>query len=122
MSEEGITGGDEISSFLGGARARILAAAAAQLGIEAELILSEAVALVPIEEGTLQNSGQTAQDGLEAAIGFGAGPAAPYAVRQHEDLTYTHDSGRQAKYLEVPFVAAAGRTSEAIARAIQEAS
>jgi hypothetical protein len=26
-----------------------------------------------------------------------------YAVRQHEELTWRHDPGRQAKYLEQPY-------------------
>ncbi|MEU4997831.1 hypothetical protein [Streptomyces sp. NPDC021622] len=26
----------------------------------------------------------------------------PYTVRQHEEMTYRHDAGRTAKYLEVP--------------------
>ena len=31
----------------------------------------------------------------------------PYAIRQHEDLSYKHDAGRKAKYLEDPLNAAA---------------
>ena len=73
---------------------------------EGELLLDEATRLVPIEEGTLQNSGRVAADDTTVAVGFGSGPAAAYAVRQHEELGYTHDAGRQAKYLEMPWMAA----------------
>ena len=68
--------------------------------IGAEHLLGQARRLVPIEEGTLERSGATSIDPatLRAAVSFDT----PYAVRQHEDLTYRHDSGRQAKYLEQP--------------------
>lgn len=51
---------------------------------------------VPIEEATLQNSMTTAVDReqLTAAVGWGAGGARAYAVRQHEDTSLTHDPGR----------------------------
>jgi hypothetical protein len=90
------------------------------VGEEAELLLDESSRLVPIEEGTLQNSGRTAQDGTTSAVGYGSGPAAPYAVRQHEELGYTHDAGRQAKYLEVPFMASRAGFVERLAKAAQE--
>lgn len=55
---------------------------------------------VPHEEGTLERSGTPSVDetNLRAAVSFDG----PYAVRQHEDLTYRHDEGRKAKYLEDP--------------------
>lgn len=73
----------------------------------AEHVREESQRLVPIEEGTLQNSARTAaaDDGLTVGIGYGSGAAAPYAARQHEDLSLHHDEGRQAKYLEQPLVA-----------------
>jgi len=53
---------------------------------------------VPLEEGTLQRSGQTSIDeaNLTGTVSYGT----PYAVRQHEELTWRHAPGRQAKYLE----------------------
>lgn len=70
------------------------------LATASEHLLGQARRLVPLEEGTLARSGAASVDpsGLQAAVSF----ATPYAVRQHEDLTYRHDSGRQAKYLEAP--------------------
>lgn len=62
----------------------------------AELLLDESNRKVPIETGTLQRSGTTAASGNEAAVGYNT----PYAVRQHEEVGYHHDSGREAKFLE----------------------
>lgn len=63
-----------------------------------EHILAESNKLVPLEEGTLQRSGQIAMDpnNLVGTISYDS----PYAVRQHEELTWRHAPGRQAKYLE----------------------
>jgi hypothetical protein len=73
-------------------------AAAAGLKEAAEHILGVSNSRVPIEEGTLERSGAVEVDdsALEAQIGYDT----PYAVRQHEELTWRHDPGRQAKYLE----------------------
>lgn len=98
---------------LSGIRARLEAAAeqmreGAADGLEewAEYVLQESSQLVPIEEGTLSNSGQTEVDraNLKAAVGYGSGGARDYAVVQHEDLSLRHDSGRSGKYLERPAV------------------
>ena len=98
---------------------RVREALQSALEDEAELILAEAIKIVPIEEGSLQDSGMTASGNLEVAIGFGSGPAAPYAVRQHEELTFAHDAGRQAKYLETPFVAAQSTLGQNLAEGIR---
>ncbi|WP_309029139.1 hypothetical protein [Streptomyces alfalfae] len=63
-----------------------------------EHTLGEAKRLVPLEEGTLERSGRTDVDGLNGSISFDT----VYAVRQHEELTWKHLPGRQAKYLEQP--------------------
>lgn len=74
-----------------------------QLG--AEHILEESRRIVPIEEGTLERDGVASSDpgAGRAAVSYGIGGAAPYACRQHEELTWAHNAGRQAKYLEQPF-------------------
>lgn len=81
--------------------------AAAERGLRkaAEHLLGVSRQLVPIEEGTLERSGDPSvrpgalsQDGLRAAVSYDT----VYAVRQHEELTWRHDAGRQAKYLEQP--------------------
>lgn len=54
--------------------------------------------LVPLDEGPLQRSGKVVVNGLDGAISYDT----VYAVRQHEELTWKHAPGRQAKYLEQP--------------------
>ena len=55
---------------------------------------------VPLDQGPLKNSCyvDVAEDGSEGTISYDT----PYAVRQHETLTYRHLPGRKAKYLEDP--------------------
>jgi len=67
----------------------------------AEHLLAVADPLVPVEEGTLVRSGTASVDEAkgQAAVSYDG----PYAVRQHEELTWRHDPGKQAKYLEEPF-------------------
>ncbi|WP_101788649.1 hypothetical protein [Nonomuraea indica] len=57
-------------------------------------------AVAPIEESTLINSAVPSVDAanLRGAVSYDT----VYAVRQHEELTWRHDPGRQAKYLEEP--------------------
>lgn len=51
---------------------------------------------VPLDESTLERSGKVIVNGLDGAISYDT----PYAVRQHEELTWRHLPGRTAKYLE----------------------
>lgn len=69
----------------------------------AEHLLQVSRELVPHEEGKLEDSGTVSdvdEDNLRVAVSYDM----PYAVRQHEELTWKHDEGRQAKYLEEPMV------------------
>ena len=86
---------------------RIAAARGLMLG--AEHVLEEANRIVPIEESTLLKSGTPSVDvpTLRAAVSYDT----PYAVRQHEEMSYRHDPGRQAKYLETPVNASDVRTA-----------
>lgn len=83
---------------------RILAAlsGASMEGLEvaAEHLLQVSSALAPHEEGDLERSGDTDKDEDEQAVSVFYDR--PYAARQHEELTWRHDEGRQAKYLEEP--------------------
>lgn len=89
-----------------------LLAAARRAGLlGGELVLQRSRDIVPIEEGTLERSGQVTQDGDRVAVSYDT----PYAVRQHEDLSLQHDSGRSAKYLELA-VAESRRDIERIAQ------
>lgn len=73
------------------------------LGKAAEHVLAESNKMVPLEEGTLQRSGVADTDTdkrLTASVSYNT----PYAARQHEELSYQHDAGRRAKFLELALV------------------
>lgn len=95
--------------------------AARGLMLGAEHVLQEANLIVPIEEGTLERSGVASSDEsvLQAAVSYDT----PYSVVQHENLTFHHDAGRQAKYLETPINDAGvkRKVEELIAREIKAA-
>jgi hypothetical protein len=75
-----------------------VAAKGLELGLEH--VLAESRKLVPLDEGTLERSGRVQVDAtrLEGIVSYDT----VYAVRQHEELTWKHLPGRQAKYLEQP--------------------
>jgi hypothetical protein len=77
------------------------AAAAHGLELGMEHVLAKSRELVPLEEGTLERSGRSQVDAeaLEGVVSYDT----VYARRQHEELTWKHSPGRQAKYLEQPF-------------------
>ncbi|MFJ4847538.1 minor capsid protein [Streptomyces sp. NPDC088733] len=64
-----------------------------------EHTLGKSKEIVPLDEGTLMNSGRVVVDGLDGTIVYDS----VYARRQHEELTWRHAPGRSAKYLEIPF-------------------
>jgi hypothetical protein len=68
------------------------------LGLAMEHLLAESRQQVPHEEGTLERSGTAVTSGLSGAVFYDT----VYARRQHEELTWQHDPGRKAKYLEDP--------------------
>lgn len=78
----------------------------------AEYVLGESIQQVPHEEGDLQSSGKVSVD--EGSSRVAVSYDTPYAVRQHEDMTYRHDPGRKAKYLEDPLNSAAHGPAQAI--------
>lgn len=95
------------------------AAAARGLLLAAEHVLAESQAVVPLDEGPLQNSGTASVDDgdLTAAVAYDT----PYAIRQHEELDYRHAPGRQAKYLEQPLNANRGPVQRLIAAELRRA-
>lgn len=70
-------------------------------------IMNVAKLLVPVDQGTLRATGNVipllAVGQPEVLLSFG-GPAAPYALVQHENLTFRHVVGGP-KYLEAPVLA-----------------
>ncbi|MGI5350211.1 hypothetical protein ACQEU8_36570 [Streptomyces sp. CA-250714] len=83
------------------------------LRLGAEHVLTVSRARVPIEEATLERSGVATVDEqqLTAAVSYDT----VYAVRQHEELTWRHDAGRTAKYLEGPLTEEAAAVAQIIA-------
>ena len=89
------------------------------LATNAAEILRVAKAIVPLDTGDLMSTGHwkfspIPPPAVSVIIAFG-GPKAPYAVVQHENLTFRHKPGRMAKYLERPTMARAGKLASDIA-------
>jgi len=101
------------------ADARARAGAVRGLRLAAEHLLGASRQLVPLEEGTLERSGVASVD--EATLTAAVSYDTPYAVRQHEELTYRHAPGRQAKYLEAPMATEAAVMRDLIAAEIRRA-
>lgn len=108
---------DRLTTKLGQRPAQISEALEAALFVDAEQTMTEAKALVPVDEGVLRASGfvnlpERTPTSVVVEMGFG-GPAGSgnmgesnpedvgYAVYVHEDLAASHTVG-QAKYLEAP--------------------
>lgn len=86
------------ASFDGGPGA---AGAVAGLNLAAERLKALSVPLTPIDQGPLP----AATTVIPASIGNLESRVSNntiYAARQHEELTWRHAPGRQAKYLEQP--------------------
>lgn len=77
-------------------RGRRRAARGVELALEH--VLEQSNRIVPLDDGVLERSGRVAVDEqhLTGVITYDT----PYAVRQHEELSWKHAPGRQAKYLE----------------------
>lgn len=94
--------------------------AALILGLEdaGEFLLQKANESIPHEEGTLEASGKTRTDSakLRTYVGYDT----PYAIRQHEELSWKHDSGRRAKWLELTFREQQNRVSEFLAKSVRK--
>lgn len=93
----------------------------AMLGLAqwAELLLQRSREEIPLDEATLERSGVASTDPeiLSAAVSFDT----PYAVEQHENMTFAHAPGRKAKYLEDPWNASAETAGDLIAANIRRA-
>lgn len=94
------------------------AAAVKATEVFADHILGKAQRIAPHDEGTLGASGTRdtteTSAGVEVRISF----ATVYAARQHEELTWRHKPGKQAKYLEGPFKEAVPGFAPFVARAV----
>jgi hypothetical protein len=85
-------------------------------------LLSKSVPLAPLDEGDLRRSGNVelaTTNTLEARVGY----ATEYAVKMHEDLSYTpQEPGTGPKYLEQPARDNEKRYLDFIADALRKAS
>ena len=99
---------------------RIIDAAHEGMTDAVQHLLTEARRRTPIEEGTLERGGTATTavqgDQVLGAVSFHG----PYAARQHEELTWRHDAGRTAKYLERPMHSEAGTMGDLIGRRMRD--
>lgn len=92
---------------------------------EGERIMAESKQQVPVDTGNLRNTGHVAlprvtRSRVEVDLGYG-GPAAPYALKQHEDLTLRHPTpGQKGKYLQDPAEAAASGMGQRLANEVRK--
>jgi len=102
-------------------KAKVQVAAERGLYLWAEEVLTEATKQVPLEYGTLQDSGQAHPPDpgtLRAAVSYNA---PPYDIYQHEALDWNHPRGRKAKYLEDPLNASKAKGLALVAAEIKKA-
>ncbi|PXY20313.1 hypothetical protein [Prauserella endophytica] len=75
---------------------------------------------VPLDQGDLDRSRKVTivdtPDGFEGAVSYDT----VYAARQHEEITWQHDTGRKAKYLGDPFRLNEQRLQQHIADAVKD--
>jgi hypothetical protein len=83
------------------ARAKLHKAGRGALRDAAAALLAESQRVVPVESGSLRDSGNLAVEGDTAAVGY----TNPKAIGAHENLVDRHDPGKSAKFLERPLLA-----------------
>lgn len=100
-------------------------AVAAKLFQRAEAVMTiSKSSFVPVDTGALRGSGhvslpQIVGGRITVTLGYG-GPAAPYAVHVHEDMSAHHPVGG-AKYLERPMLAEVATLEAALGATIRGA-
>lgn len=103
-----IRGVPELGRALRALGAGAVPAGKAALTEEAEAVMTASKQEVPVDKGILRSTGHVAPPVIRARTitvqaAYG-GPAAPYALRQHEELEYRHTVGK-ARFLQDPFEA-----------------
>lgn len=96
---------------------KIAAALTTGLKMAADLLLEQSNKLVPVDDGTLRDSGASYVQGRSAVVGY----SAIHAVKQHENLRYVHANGGQAKFLETALVSNSNAMQDKIADALRNA-
>lgn len=67
-------------------------------------LLGKSQEIVPYDKGDLERSGYYGIFDGPQGPALEVGYQEPYAIVQHEDLSLNHPGGREAKYLERPFL------------------
>jgi hypothetical protein len=75
---------------------------AAAVNAVAERVLTASQQLVPLLEGTLEQSGTVSKKATEGDLFAELSYGTPYGRYQHERTDLRHPNGRQAKYLSDP--------------------
>lgn len=130
MGDVSLTGVEKVAKKVQDYGAKAGRHVAASLYYEAELMMTEAKRLTPVDTGALRASGIVEQpviglggfgSDVSVRLGFG-GPAAPYAVYVHENLdpNVQHKVG-QAKFLETAVLNGVVGLAERIADSMREA-
>jgi hypothetical protein len=65
-----------------------------------EHLLAQSTQVVPYEEGILSATGKVSVETRLGAESAAVSYDTVYALRQHEEVTWRHDPGRKAKYLQ----------------------
>ena len=112
-----IEGMDELNRVLKNLPGKAKEATAKEIERSALDLQGKSQMLAPVDKGDLRGSAFTEVEGTEATIGY----TEPYATRQHEETSYRHPKGGQAKFLEEPFKQNAKKYVENIGNAIKKA-
>lgn len=104
----GVTGVDAMMKNIAAVRGRYPTAVASALYIESQLMATEVKKRTPVDSGDLRGTihvvGPTQERNVIYALIVAGGPAAPYAIYVHENMSASHSSppfgGGQAKFIE----------------------
>lgn len=116
----------DLEAALSMAEADIIRAALPGMVEEMEIIRTNSMEIVPVDQGDLRNSAfvvgvnpEIEDSGTaQVSIGYG-GVAASYAVVQHENPNFRHAEGKTWKYLERPAMEAINGMGERLAAALR---
>jgi len=101
-----VTGLENFKSLNKAIESRVIKKMSGTIQNTAALIFNEAKRLAPVDTGIMRSTGRIvkilSQTGPRIEVQFGGGAAKAYTIRQHEDITLRHKSGKSAKFLEIP--------------------
>jgi|SRR5579864_2376944 len=113
-----MTGLDEMKARLTQAATSAHAQLRTAVETEANRLLEEAKARVPVESGTLRDSGTVTMTETGTKVTATIAFDTPYATYIHEDLELQHEHGGQAKYLESVLNEEVGNVADNLAEKI----